>query len=188
MDGRQRRSFRPGGDTVLVLGFLLVVVFYGAETLTFRRTMMSDLVGPALFPQLLALFGIALVIAHFVGGARRPADDIATDATADRLGARPAKGWRDELRNLSPLAPVLLYVLVLEPIGFIPATLLYIAISMRMFGVGWAKTAAYTIGLTLIFFVLFYYVLLTNVPMGRYFPIEDYLPFIKALRRAIELR
>jgi len=162
------------GDRLLVTLFGLLVIYYGTDTLTFFRTMSEDVVGPASFPRLLAIIGGILVVLFFLQNRR------ATVESPDE-----GSGMSAEAVDLIPAAFMLVYVLILEPLGFILATFLFIAVTMRFLGDTWKRSIAYSLALTLGGFMLFYYGLLAELPMGTLVPTEDLLPFLVDIRRAI---
>jgi putative tricarboxylic transport membrane protein len=96
-----------------------------------------------------------------------------------------ASDMASEVADLIPAAFMLAYVLLFEKLGFLLATFLFIAPTMRYLGATWPKAVAYSLALTISSFVLFYYALLAELPMGTWVPTEDLLPFLVDIRRAI---
>jgi hypothetical protein len=74
---------------------------------------------------------------------------------------------------------------MLEPIGFLFATAIYVFIAMLVYGRAWLESLIYALSLSIGFFVLFYYALLAEIPMGWFINTERLLPFLVHLRRAI---
>jgi putative tricarboxylic transport membrane protein len=171
---REAGRFFFTGDRLLVTLFAVLVIFYGAETLTFFRTMSEDVVGPASFPRLLLVLAGILIVVFFVQQRRAPARE--SDEASDMAS---------EVADLIPAAFMLAYVLLFEKLGFLLATFLFIAPTMRYLGATWPKAVAYSLALTISSFVLFYYALLAELPMGTWVPTEDLLPFLVDIRRAI---
>lgn len=172
---REAGRFFFTGDRLLVTLFAILLVYYGTETFSFFHTMSEDVVGPASFPRLLAIVGAILVVVFFVQQRRAPAEG--SDETQS--------GMTTEAFDLIPAGLMLVYVLILEPLGFILATFLFIAVTMRFLGDTWKRSIAYSLALTLGGFVMFYYGLLAELPMGTLVPTEDLLPFLVDIRRAI---
>lgn len=173
---RQAGRFFLTGDRLLVTLFALLVLYYGVETLSFFRTMSEDVVGPASFPRLLAVFGGILVVLFFIQKRReRP------DADAEPHGARMAQ----EAVDLIPVGLMLAYVLLIEPLGFLISTFLFVAATMRFLGQGWKGAFGYSLAMTVTVFMLFYYGLLAQIPMGSWVKTEELLPFLVDIRRAI---
>lgn len=55
---------------------------------------------------------------------------------------------------------------------------------MLVFGQTFARSLVYAVTMAIAFFVLFYYVLLTQVPMGWLVDTEQVFPFLVHIRRA----
>lgn len=91
----------------------------------------------------------------------------------------------NELFDLIPIAITLVYVLLLEELGFPLATFLFIAVIMRFFGEKWPSALTYGFCLMSIIFSIFYFGLQAFMPMGRWVPTEELLPFLVDFRRAI---
>jgi hypothetical protein len=64
------------------------------------------------------------------------------------------------------------------------ATAIYVFTAM-VYGRSMVESLVYALGLSIAFFVLFYYGLLAQVPMGWFIDTERVLPFLVHLRRAI---
>ena len=176
MTGEPKTRRAVGGETVVVICFLLMTTYYLYESFYLDPTLMSDYVGPSLFPQLIAILALILTGIYFL--------QLRSNA-AEETGAGSPATLRDELSNLAPIGPILLYVLLLEPIGFLFSTALYIFIAMLVYGRSWRESLIYAVTLAIGFFVLFYYALLAHVPMGWFIQTEKILPFLVHIRRAI---
>lgn len=172
---REAGRFFVTGDRLLVTLFAVLVVYYGTETVTFFQTMSEDVVGPASFPRLLAILAVILIVVFFVQERR------ATAKASDESGSDGAS----EAADLIPAAFMLVYVLLFEKLGFLLSTFLFIAPTMRYLGDTWTRAIAYSLALTIAGFILFYYGLLAELPMGTWVPTEDLLPFLVDIRRAI---
>jgi putative tricarboxylic transport membrane protein len=174
VDQPTTRRRAPGGETIVVICFVTMTSVYLYQSLYLDAALMSDYVGPALFPKIVAI--LALILSGIYFFQQR-------GATSGEGGER--SGLRDELSNLAPIGPILLYVLLLEPIGFLFATLIYIFIAMLVYGRSWKESLIYSLTLSTGFFVLFYYALLAEIPMGWFIQTEKLLPFLDLWRRAI---
>jgi len=172
---------RIAGDTVIVICFAILTTFYLYKTFFLERTLMSDYVGPATFPQLLAAFGLILTTIYFLqlrnSKARRSGEE---DESAE-IGAVERAG----IDSLFPVVPIVFYVLILEPIGFLFSTAIYVFVAMLVFGQTIVKSLIYAAAMSVAFFILFYYLLLTQVPMGWLIQTDRLLPFLVHIRRAM---
>lgn len=164
-----------GGESIIVTCFVVFMAAYLYESFFLVPTMMSDYVGPSMFPQIIAITGLLLAGLYFF--------QLRTQGSQDPDGGPST--WRDEISNLAPVGPILLYVLILEPLGFLFATAIYIFIALLVYGRSWKESLIYAVTLTITFFALFYYALLAQIPMGWLIQSEKILPFLVQWRRAI---
>jgi putative tricarboxylic transport membrane protein len=164
-----------GGESIIVICFVVLMSLYLYESFYLIPTMMSDYVGPSMFPQIIAITGLILAAVYFY--------QLRTHGSQEPEGGRST--LRAELSNLAPVGPILLYVLLLEPIGFLFATILYIFVAMLVYGRSWKESLVYALSLSIAFFVLFYYLLLAQIPMGWFIQSDRLLPFLVHIRRAM---
>jgi putative tricarboxylic transport membrane protein len=140
-------------DRIAALVFLAVVALYGWGSTQFVAALQEDVVGPAFFPRILTVAGIALGILLLI------------------TPAPSAEGERETgAGHLTALAPVLLllaYALTLEPLGFPIATAAFLAATFRYLGhPSWRGALAIAVGITATAFVLFHVVLEVRLPLG----------------------
>lgn len=142
------------GDRVAALLFLALVALYGWEGSKFTAALQVDVVGPTLFPRILAVAGLLLGVILLVKAPRRQADEKAI-------------GAREHFAVLVPILLLLGYALALEPAGFPLATAVFMAVSFKYFGQpSWKGAILYSVAITLIIFVLFFYGLDLKLPLG----------------------
>jgi putative tricarboxylic transport membrane protein len=165
-----------GGESIIVICFVVLMSVYLYESFYLIPTMMSDYVGPSMFPQIIAITGLILAGIYFFQLRANGSEEPVEGGPATALG---------ELSNLSPIGPILLYVLLLEPIGFLFATAIYIFIAMLIYGRTWKESLIYALTLSITFFVLFYFLLLAQIPMGWLIHTDRVLPFLVHIRRAM---
>ncbi len=165
-----------GGESIIVICFVVLMSLFLYQSFYLIPTMMSDFVGPSLFPQLIAILGLILSAIYYY--------QLRSNGSAEPSEGGPSTA-RGELSNLAPVGPIILYVLLLEPIGFLFATVIYIFIAMLVYGRSWVESLIYAVTLSITFFSLFYYALLAQIPMGWFIRTESLLPFIVHLRRAM---
>ena len=142
------------GERIVALLFLGLVVLYGWEGSKFTAALQVDVVGPALFPRILAVAGLLLGLMLLLKAPRRQTEE-------SEMGAG---------QHLVILVPVLLllgYVLVLEPVGFPLATIVFLVVSFKYFGQpSWKGAILYSLVITTAVFMLFYYGLDLKLPLG----------------------
>lgn len=150
---------RQADITAGVLGLLLATaVFY--ITASFPEDQVV-LVGPAFFPRLLAA-GLALFSAMLIGAALLGRPTAGTSADA----AEPASA-SGTIRGLSAFAATVGYCAVLEWLGFIPCTVVYLIFLMRLLGDrNTLQVSGVAIGVTGGIFFIFKTLLNITLPMG----------------------
>jgi putative tricarboxylic transport membrane protein len=165
-----------GGESIIVICFVVLMSLYLYESFYLIPTMMSDYVGPSMFPQIIAITALILAAIYFYQLRAKGSD-------------KPKEGgpatFANELSNLAPVGPIVLYVLLLEPIGFLFATAIYIFIAMLVYGRSWLESLIYSLTLSIAFFSLFYYGLFAQIPMGWFIHTDRVLPFLVHIRRAM---
>ncbi len=140
------------GRTDRVVGAVLVALGLGvaADTSTFEVAFLTDPVGPKALPGLVAVI-------FLVAGAA--------------LLARPGipRTWppRDVLvRMTGAVAAFGLYAVVLAPLGFVVATTLTVGALSMLFGGPWKRSFAAALGLSVVLWYLFVWVLGLLLPLG----------------------
>lgn len=178
MSSEAESQGRPLGEVILVICFTVFTSLYLYQTFFLERTLLSDFVGPARFPQLVASVALLLCAIYFFQRIR------------ERHKAAPLKdkddGAKAQLASLLTLLPIVLYALLLEPIGFLFSTAVFVFVAMLFFGQSLIRSGVYALTISIAFFVLFYFALLSHVPMGTVVVTDEVLPFVADLRRAIE--
>ena len=99
MNSQPKSRRAPGGETIVVICFVTMTAAYLYESFYLDAALMSDYVGPALFPQLVAMLALILSGIYFFQQ-RSAAGEDTTEGDPSSL--------RDELSNLSPIGPILL--------------------------------------------------------------------------------
>lgn len=164
---------RVGGETVVVICFVIMTVFYFYESFNLQRTMMSDIVGPTLFPRLVAGLALILSAIYFFQLARKES------------GGGESKTLGEHVGDLLPVLPIIVYVLLLEPIGFLFSTAIYVFLAMLLYGRPLMRAVLAAFVMSITFFALFYFGLLAQVPLGWFIHTERVLPFLIPIRRAM---
>ena len=127
---------------------------YGWQSTHFSAALEVDVVGPGFFPKILAVFGLVLGILLFFG-------------RSDEEAGGDAGGARSDLAAMTPVALLLGYVLVLEPVGFPIATLVFLAATFRYLGhPSWKGALLLATMITAAVFFLFNLLLDLRLPLG----------------------
>jgi len=151
------------GDGALALLFLVLSVFYLAYATTLRGGLMSDLVGPRTYPILLGILGIGLSLLFFF----RKLSSL-TVARPPRERTRTLRG---EMRDLQGLALIVGYVLVMDTLGYLIATVLFATVTVKWLGQPtWRASVLFAVILTAVTFSLFTWVFGVQLPVGVILP------------------
>lgn len=105
--------------TIMTVLFIL----YYFEAATIPRTNMEDKVGPGAFPQLVGLFGLLMIACFFY-----------TVFRSGIIEYEKIKGFWDEIKGVAILFMVIAYVLLIDLIGYPPATFVFVALSVKFLG------------------------------------------------------
>jgi putative tricarboxylic transport membrane protein len=141
-------------DRIAALFFLVLVALYGWQSTQFSTALEVDVVGPSFFPRILAVFGLVLGILLLIG-------------RADETSGGGNEGTPSQLVAMTPAALLLGYVLVLEPVGFPIATVVFLAATFRYLGYpSWKGALLLAAIITAVIFGLFYIVLDLRLPLG----------------------
>jgi putative tricarboxylic transport membrane protein len=118
----------------LVCGAVLFVL--AAASLVEAVRLKDDWQGARLMPGVLAIVLAALAVGHVLTAPADPA-----------LDWPDARGWR---RIAAVFAALVVYVALLEPLGFLPATALFVLALVRVLGAwSWTTTVAVTLAIAL---------------------------------------
>ena len=151
------------GDNALALLFLLLSVFYLAYATTLRGGLMSDLVGPRTYPILLGILGIGLSLLFFFQKLK--------SHTLARLPKEQTRTLRGEMRDLQGLALIIGYVLVMDTLGYIIATILFTTVTVKWLGQPtWRASVLFAVVLTAVTFSLFTWAFGVWLPAGVILP------------------
>lgn len=177
MSSEAKRQNPPVGELILVICFAIFTSAYLYQTFFLERTLLSDFIGPARFPQLVSSVALLLCAIYLIQRIRGRSEAGAKDGE---------DGRKVQLGGLLTLLPIVLYALLLEPIGFLFSTAVFVFVEMLFFGQSVMRSAVYAVIISIVFFTLFYFALLSHVPMGTIVVTDEVLPFVADLRRAIE--
>jgi putative tricarboxylic transport membrane protein len=136
-------------DRLAGLFFAAFSIWYGYTAQYYTQTF-TDPLGPSAFPQLLAvplaLFGLYLVL--------RP------DPDPDWV-----RGW-PLLKQVGTVIVLVGYAFLIDPMGFIPATIIATALLAASLGARWLPAAASGVVSAIVFYLLFDRVLELPLPPG----------------------
>jgi putative tricarboxylic transport membrane protein len=140
------------GDRLAAVVILLGGLAYIREALSYRGAAVGDVVGPMLYPLLLGILVVILAVFLFIGA--RPEK---SEGTFQNVHFRP----------LLLAAAVLAYVLLMEPVGFVPTTFVFLVVATVWLGErSWPKSIGLAAGLTVVLWYVFNRIFELNLPMG----------------------
>lgn len=143
-------------DRVAALLFLALFALYGIAGYGIPPALEADVVGPGFFPTIIAVAGVALALIMLFRP--HPGGDE----------ARQGRMFDLDLTACVPAVLLLAYVLSLETIGFVTATVLFLAVTFRYLGrLSWARSGFYSVVVTVAVVALFRYGLDLKLPSGN---------------------
>lgn len=152
------------GDNALAFLFLLLSVFYLAYATTLRGGLMSDMVGPRTYPVLLGILGVGLSLLFLFRKL--------VSFKPDEASRKRARTLRSEMRDLQGLALIVAYVLMMDILGFIIATLLFTTVTVKWLGQPtWRVSLLFAVILTVATFSLFTWLFQVRLPVGVILPV-----------------
>jgi len=119
----------------------------------------SGIPGPGFLPFVTGLILVALSLILLISRLLKRRDE------ADSIG-EPMPGGQALRRILKALGALCLYVLILEPLGFMLTTFLFMVLVLRLEPRRWTFIIPVAIGATAFFFVLFKILLRVPLPSG----------------------
>ena len=141
-----------------VIGFAAFILLY---SMGFPPAKGTDF-GPALFPRVIAsiLLLLGALVLYRAWRVRSGAQDCAGEAEADSL-ATTAAGMRNVLVTI---VAVVAYILVVDMLGFIPTTIVFLFALMKTYGLTTLKSVLFSCLITGFVYVLFSMLLRVVLP------------------------
>ena len=176
------------GEGLIVGLFALLLIYYGTSSFFFQTVIRSDVVGPAFFPRLIAATGLILCAVYFFERYRKVQESSGSSGAREAAGAASERsgGPAESIgAHLVPLALLFAYAITFEPLGFPLSTFLYITLTMRYLGQGWVLSAVAGLTMMVLIFSLFYLGLMADIPLGKFIPSDEVVPYLRELQRMI---
>ncbi|WP_158735931.1 tripartite tricarboxylate transporter TctB family protein [Alteribacillus sp. YIM 98480] len=132
----------------------------------------STIIGPRTWPLYILIFILVLAVYHLIKTElEKKRDQSAEDSNVDEYGesdhkqlGEEEKGWFENYRHFILLATIVIYCILINLLGFLPATFIFIAVCSIVLGL---KNKLYVLITTVVgsfmIFMLFDYVL--NIPL-----------------------
>jgi putative tricarboxylic transport membrane protein len=140
------------GDRLAALVILLGGLAYVREAFAYSGAVVGDVVGPMIYPVLLGVLILILAVFLF-------------------LGARPQRVegtfWSLHARPLFLSAGILAYVVLMDSVGFVLTTVVFLAVGTAWLGEhSWPKSIGLAVGLTGVLWYVFNRIFELNLPAG----------------------
>ncbi len=121
--GQKIKSLFFEGDRMIATLMTILFVLYVIEADSIPKTNMEDKIGPGAFPQLVGLFGVLMCACFFYNTWR-----------TGGMQYEKIVGIIDEIRGVAILFMVIAYVLLIDLIGYPPATFVFVTIGVKFLG------------------------------------------------------
>ena len=162
-------------QNILATIFLITLIVYFLSSFNLEKTIGEDVVGPSSFPILVATFGFLLLAVYFFKESKNINE-------SEGLNLYLIK---HKLTKMAPILITILFVVLFELIGFLISSFLYSFLFILYLN----KTAKYSfffsLVITLSIFVIFYYGLNFQMPMGELIDTDKLFPFLEDLKKLI---
>ena len=162
-------------QNILATIFLITLIVYFISSFNLEKTIGEDVVGPSSFPILVASFGFLLLTVYFFKGFKKINESEGLNLYL----------IRNKLIKMAPILITILFVVLFELIGFLFSSFIYSFLFILYLN----KTAKYSfvfsLIITLCIFVIFYYGLNFQMPMGELIDTDKLLPFLEDLKKII---
>ena len=162
-------------QNLLATIFLITLILYFISSFDLEKTIGEDVVGPSSFPILVAILGFLLLIIYFF-------KSLKTFNKNDPLTFEVIK---NKFIKMAPIFITIIFVVLFELIGFLFSRFLY----SFLFILYLKKTIKYSFVfsaiITLAIFIIFYYGLNFQMPMGELIDTDKLFPFLEDLKKMI---
>ena len=162
-------------QNLLATIFLITLILYFISSFDLEKTIGEDVVGPSSFPILVATFGFLLLTIYFL-------KSLKTFNENDPITFEVIK---NKFTKMAPIFITIVFVILFELIGFLFSSFLY----SFLFILYLKKTIKYSFVfsaiITLCIFIIFYYGLNFQMPMGELVDTDKLFPFLEDLKKII---
>ena len=171
---RNLLKFFLNKENLLASIFLIILLFYFFSSLNLEKTIGEDVVGPSSFPIIISLTGTVLILFLFLQNLKKKNKVI-----------KENNSIRKNIKKLSPILITIIFVLTFELIGFIFSSLIYSFLFIYYLNRNLKIALIFSIFITFVIFILFYYGLNFQMPMGTLINTDEIFPFLKAIKKSI---
>ena len=162
-------------QNLLATIFLITLILYFISSFDLEKTIGEDVVGPSSFPILVATFGFILLAVYFFKSLK----------TLNENNPITFEVIKNKFSKMAPIFITIIFVVLFELIGFLFSSFLY----SFLFILYLKKTIKYSLVfstiITLSIFIIFYYGLNFQMPMGELVDTDKLFPFLEDLKKLI---
>ena len=162
-------------QNLLATIFLITLILYFISSFDLEKTIGEDVVGPSSFPILVATFGFLLLTIYFLKSLK----------TLNENDPITFEVIKNKFTKMVPIFITIVFVVLFELIGFLFSSFLY----SFLFILYLKKTIKYSLVfsaiITLCIFIIFYYGLNFQMPMGELVDTDKLFPFLEDLKKMI---
>ena len=162
-------------QNILATIFLITLIVYFISSFNLEKTIGEDVVGPSSFPILVAIFGFLLLVIYFFKGTKNINE-------SERLNLYLIK---NKLIKMAPILITILFVILFELIGFLFSSFIYSFLFILYLNKNPKYSFFFSLVITLSIFVIFYYGLNFQMPMGELIDTDKLFPFLEDLKKLI---
>ena len=162
-------------QNLLATIFLITLILYFISSFDLEKTIGEDVVGPSSFPILVATIGFLLLTIYFLKSLK----------TLNENDPITFEVIKNKFTKMAPIFITIVFVVLFELIGFLFSSFLY----SFLFILYLKKTIKYSFIfsaiITLCIFIIFYYGLNFQMPMGELVDTDKLFPFLEDLKKMI---
>lgn len=162
-------------QNLLATIFLITLILYFISSFDLEKTIGEDVVGPSSFPILVATFGFLLLIIYFLKSLN----------TFNENSTLTFEVIKNKFAKMAPIFITIIFVVLFELIGFLFSSFLYSFIFILYLKKTIKYSFVFSLIITLCIFIIFYYGLNFQMPMGEIVDTDKLFPFLEDLKKMI---
>ena len=162
-------------QNLLATIFLITLILYFISSFDLEKTIGEDVVGPSSFPILVATFGFLLLTIYFL-------KSLKTFNENDPITFEVIK---NKFTKMAPIFITIVFVVLFELIGFLFSSFLYSFLFIFYLKKTIKYSFVFSAIITLCIFIIFYYGLNFQMPMGELVDTDKLFPFLEDLKKII---
>ena len=162
-------------QNLLATIFLITLILYFISSFDLEKTIGEDVVGPSSFPILVATFGFLLLIIYFLKSLN----------TFNENSILTFEVIKNKFAKMAPIFITIIFVVLFELIGFLFSSFFYSFIFILYLKKTIKYSFVFSLIITLCIFIIFYYGLNFQMPMGEIVDTDKLFPFLEDLKKMI---